>query len=282
VKRWRSLLFVPADNSKALSRAHERHADALILDLEDAVAPADKASARATLGDHVGRLNAHGVDVLVRVNADLPDLTQDIAALVRPGVSAIVLPKVEDPAQLIMVDRLLSDAEAKGDMPSGSICIIALIESPAAILKIQSFAVTARLIGFALGSEDFSLALGTQPTPDCLTLPCQMLALAASAAGVMAIGLPDTLTQFGDLSAYERVVTKARAVGMTGVFCIHPTQVACVNRAFAPTEADQLWAQGVITATDAAAARGVAVASYQGQMIDRPVLERAKAIRAQV
>ncbi len=277
---WRSLLFVPADNAKVLEKAHLRGADAVILDLEDAVPVAGKPQARAQVAGWIDTLAATGTPVLVRVNSGWLDLIDDLDAIIRPGLSAIVLPQVKDVVQPTALDGIVSALEEKRGLPVGRIGLVALVESPAALSQLQPLAALPRMIGLALGSEDFSLTLRTEPAPPALTLPCQMIAHAAAARGLMAIGLPDSLANFRDLDRYGSAAAQARGMGMTGALCIHPTQIAIVNQAFAPSKAEQDWAQRILEAWAQAEAAGSGVAALDGQMIDRPVVERARAIRS--
>ena len=279
---WRSLLFIPANNLRVIEKAHIRGADALILDLEDAVPVADKPAARAGLPDVIRQLHAHGASLLVRINLGLDSLANDLEAAVQPGVSAIVVPKVEDADSLRAVADGIAALEQQRGLVAGSVGLLALIESPAALFRLTEICAVPRLRGIALGSEDFSLMLGVPPTAHCLTLPCQMLALAASAAGIKAFGLPESLANFRDLDAYRMSATTARAMGLSGALCIHPAQVTVVNEIFAPSAKDVAWANEVLAAWQIAQEKGVGVVALAGQMIDKPVVERAQGILAQL
>lgn len=276
--RWRSLLFAPADNAKLLDKAHERGADAVILDLEDAIPAAGKAAARAGIAAWIERLHGRGVPVVVRVNAGWLDLYADLVEIVRPGLAAIVLPQVKDDLQVRAVDAIVAELEAAQGRPQGGIGLIALIEAPATLPHLPAIAAIARVVGLALGSEDFSLTLRAEPTPAALTLPCQMIAQATAGRGLMALGLPDSLANFRELDRYAQATAQARAMGMTGALCIHPTQVPLVNQAFAPSAAERDWAKRVLSAWVEAERHGSGVIAVDGQMIDRPVVERARSI----
>jgi citrate lyase subunit beta / citryl-CoA lyase len=161
--RWRSLLFAAADDHARLAKIAERGADAVILDLEDAV-PADrKVAARAGLLSVVGVL-AQCCPVVVRINAPWREAMDDLAFAVQHGVSAIMVPKVEDAARVIVVGEMVAEfaSAASRSEPPG---LIALVESPAGLASLDTIAAVDRVIGLALGSEDFSLALGVPPTP---------------------------------------------------------------------------------------------------------------------
>ncbi|MBR9970966.1 HpcH/HpaI aldolase/citrate lyase family protein [Magnetospirillum sulfuroxidans] len=279
--RWRSLLFAPADNAKLLAKLHERGADAVILDLEDAIPCAGKAAARAGIAAWIERLNGYNIPVVVRINAGWLDLYADLNAVVRPGLTALMLPQVKDDLQVRAVDAILDAMEQQRGLARRGIGLIALIESPATLPHLPVIAALPRIIGLALGSEDFSLALRAPPSRASLTLPCQMIALAAAGQGLMALGLPDTLANFQHLDIYGASIAQAQAMGMTGALCIHPAQVALVNQAFAASPEQRQWAERVVTAWTEAEAVGSAVCSVDGQMVDRPVVERARALLTQ-
>ncbi|REE07402.1 citrate lyase subunit beta/citryl-CoA lyase [Paraburkholderia sp. BL27I4N3] len=277
-RNWRSLLFVPADNRRLIDGAPQRRADALILDLEDAVAVDRKAAARASLPAVISTWAQQHVTTLVRVNADSAALDDDLDAAVRSGTAAIVLPKVEDVGVLHQIDALISTREAQRGLAAGSVQVVALIESPAALFCLAQIAAGPRLCGLAFGSEDFALALGVPPTLASLTLPCQLIALAAAAYGIRAFGLPASLGNYGDLGLLRAAAHSARAFGMGGALCIHPAQVALANDAFSPSEQELQWARAVLAAWHEAGASGVV--SLDGKMIDKPVVERAQAMLA--
>ena len=276
--RWRSLLFVPADNSRQIEKASSRGADALILDLEDAVAPPGKPAARKGLPGVIDALAGQGAEILVRINSGVADLDADLDAAIRVGVQALVVPKVEDPADLRAIDARLTEAETARGLPVGGIGLVALIETPGAVFRLPDIATAPRLIGLALGSEDFALSLGVVPSAACLQLPCQMLALAAAAQGLMGFGLPHSIADFTHLDAYRAAAISAAAMGLTGGFCIHPAQLPIINDVFGVSATEVDWARGVLAAWEAAQRSGASVIALDGQMIDKPVVERAQAI----
>ncbi|MFC2950579.1 HpcH/HpaI aldolase/citrate lyase family protein [Marinicaulis aureus] len=273
---FRSLLFTPADDKRRLAKAHERGADALILDLEDAVSPAAKDAARQLFPEEARRLDALGAPVMARINAEIDAAAADLEAVVCAPLRAIVIPKVESRKQIDSILPILSGAEKKAGLPPGEIGIIALLESPRALFNLQDIASAPRLAGLALGSEDFSLALGVTPSREALDLPCRMIALAAASADVAAYGLPISIGEFSDLAAYKRAAQEARAYGVTGALSIHPAQVEIVNDVFAPGEMELAQAKEIVSAWEVATAKGAAVIQHKGRMIDLPVVEQAR------
>lgn len=277
---WRSLLFVPADATRLLAKAHQREADAVILDLEDGVSPTAKPDARLRITEESSRLAGQGVPVVVRVNASWLDLIEDLHAAVGPSVRAIMLPKVEDAGQVRAVAALIGELELRAGVPQGATCLLPLIETPAGLAEVWALAATPRVIGLAFGGEDFSRALGVPPAPATLGLPCQSVALAARARGLMALGLPGSLADFQNLEAYAAIVTAGRALGMTGALCIHPAQVLIVNAGFGPTPEEIIWARRVLDLWADVERTGSGVGSLEGRMIDKPVVDLARAILA--
>ncbi|WP_044530347.1 HpcH/HpaI aldolase/citrate lyase family protein [Herbaspirillum sp. B65] len=277
---WRSLLFIPSDKPRIIEKAHMRGADALILDLEDAVPDAAKPAARSQLQEAITHLKANDASLLVRINQEDDHVVFDLQAAIRPGVDAIVVPKVEEAGRLIALASAIEHLEQQRGMPVGRIGLLALVESPAALFQLPAICAAPRLLGIALGSEDFSRELGAAPSPHSLTLPCQWLALAAAAAGIHGFGLPDSLANFQDLDRYAQTAHTAQAMGLRGALCIHPAQVAVVNAAFSPSEQDVAWALAVTSAWEKAREAGVGVVSLNGAMIDKPVVERARRMLA--
>ena len=275
---WRSLLFVPADQPHRAEKAARCGPDAVILDLEDSVAPAAKAQAREALPAMIEALRQAGVQALVRINAGAPQA--DLEAAVGPGVCALVVPKAESRAALDALSPRLAALERAGAMTVGAIGLLALIESPAALLAAAQIAAADRILGLALGGEDFAVALGAPSSAASLDLPCTLIALNAAAAGVAGLGLPFSLAEFRDLEGYAQAAREARAIGLTGVLCIHPAQVPIINAAFAPTPDQRARALRLIAAWEAAVADGRAVVAFEGAMVDAPVVEAARALLA--
>lgn len=277
---WRSLLFIPATSERFVASAAKRGADAIILDLEDSIALEAKATARAALAVHVPRLVGEGMTVFVRVNAG--DLAaDDFAAAALPGVTAILVPKIESPKALQSAQGALNAAERANGLERSVIGVIALLEGPNAVLDARSIAaVGGSLIGLGFGSEDFAAAMGVRPTLESLLVPAQMVAMAARGAGVQSFGLPGSIAGFQDLEELAALAAKARAIGFTGAVCIHPAQVPVLNAAFSPSAEELAWAQAVVDAFDAALARGEAAVAVQGRMVDPPVYDQAKRLLA--
>jgi citrate lyase subunit beta/citryl-CoA lyase len=270
---WRSMLFVPAASPQRWAKAHTRGADAIIVDLEDSTEADAKAAARLQATEAVKHLTANGATVTVRVNNDPALLADDLEAVVKPGLSAIVMPKVETASEVDELSALLDALEYEAGLERFSIGVVAVIESPRALERIVAIADGPRLIGIALGSEDFSLALGRPPTALSLDLAAQTVAYAAAARGIMGIGMATGIANFTELDAFGAEARRAHGMGLTGAMCIHPNQVGVLNASFGYSEAQVADAQGILAAWDA---RVDGVVSHNGKMIDQPVVERAR------
>lgn len=270
---WRSMLFVPAAAPQRWAKAHTRGADAIIVDLEDSTQPEAKQAARAQATAAVKTLHANGATVTVRVNNDPVHLSDDLDAVVMNGLTAIVLPKVEEAADIENMSALIDALEYEHGMARYTIKAVAVIESPRALERLAAIADNPRLIGLSLGSEDFALSLGRPPAPLSLGLAAQTIAYAASARGLMGIGMATGIGNFTDLEAFAAEARRSHAMGLTGAMCIHPNQVTVLNQCFGHSEAEIAEARTILAAWDA---RVDGVVSHNGAMIDQPVVERAR------
>lgn len=271
--RLRSLLYVPAHSERFVAKAHERGADAVILDLEDAVPEADKDRARDGLAAAVPSVGRNGARVFVRVNSG-GRREADALAAAAAGAVGIMVPKTESASDLAALGARLAEAEAQSRRAPMS--FIALVEDAAALLDARSIAAVDRVIATAFGSEDFATASGGQPTPEVLRFPKLMLHYAAKAEGKLSLGLLQSSADYTDLDAIRAAAAEARAHGFDGATCVHPAIVAVLNEGFAPSETDRAWAERVL----AAAAERDGAFAFEGRMVDAPVLARARRILA--
>ena len=274
---WRSLLFVPAAAPQRWAKAHTRGADAIIVDLEDSTQPEAKPAARAQAAEAVSMLAANGATVTVRVNNDPEHLEADLESVVIRGLTAIVMPKVEQANDLQALSTLLESLEYEHGIERLATKVVAVIESPRALERIVSIADGPRLIGISLGSEDFALSLGRPPAPLSLGLAAQTIAYAASARGIMGLGMATGIANFTDLEAFANEARRSHAMGLTGAMCIHPNQVGVLNDCFGASEADIADARAILAAWES---RVDGVVSHNGKMIDQPVAERARRLLA--
>ena len=274
---WRTALFIPVHIEKFVAKAHTRGADAYILDLEDSVPLEQKTEARDCVVPAANSVSQDGAAALVRINLDESLAMDDLVAAVDLSVSAIVIPKVEQAAQVQKLSKRIGELESEKGMPVGHTAIIAMIESVDALPKLDEIAASdPRVVAMTLGSEDFSATAGMIPCPDTLTLPNQMLAFACRRNNIMPMGFPGSIADYSDLDAFRNTIKHAKKLGFVGAFCIHPKQVEILNEELTPTEQEIEDAKGLLAAFEAGIAAGKGAVEYKGKMIDLPVVERAK------
>lgn len=273
-----SLLFVPADTERFLAKAGQRGADALILDLEDAVARPAKARARANLATFTPRLQASaGVPVYVRVNNEPDLLAGDLEAAIASGCDGLLMPKVDTPAQVLRLDADMRQAEGRYGRRPGSIPVVALVESPLGICNVVAIAQSSkRLSALLFGVEDFGAAMGIESRPEGMTGPAQAMAIAAAAAGLQPLGLPGSVADFSNLENYRALAQLARRIGMRGSVCIHPAQVPVLNEVFGGSGEEAAAARRLLEVFDASVAAGHGAVAHEGRMVDEPIAERAR------
>jgi citrate lyase subunit beta/citryl-CoA lyase len=284
----RSLLFVPADGGSKLDKAFASGADAVIVDLEDSIAPDRKAQARASAAAFLKAAvtQASRPRLLVRVNAIATGLTDaDLDAVVPARPDAILLPKAEGGASIIHADAKLAAREAIAGLEEGHIKIVAqAIETAAGLFAAGNIrGASARLIGLTWGPEDLSAEIGAEANRDGegrLTEPYRLARsiclFAAASAGVAAI--ETVYVDFRNLAGLKRETEDARRDGFVGRLAIHPAQVPVINEVFTPTADAIARAQAVVDAF--ARAPGAGVVAIEGKMYDRPHLVRAQALLA--
>ncbi|MBI4279981.1 MAG: CoA ester lyase [Armatimonadetes bacterium] len=278
----RSFLFVPGGQSRMIEKARTLAADAIILDLEDAVAPDGKAAARALVARALEEGFPASPVVLVRVNGCASGLLEDdLAQVVRPRVDGICLPKCQDAQEVLLLDRLLADAERRTGKPAGALWLVPFIESPGAVLEAAQIAAGApRVAALSFGAEDLAAAMGIARTRegDEVVYPRAHMALAAHAAGRAAID--GVFIDFRDADGLEQDIRRGRSLGYTGKQLIHPSQIEPTNRLFSPDPEVVARARRMVDTFDAAVAAGQGVVVVDGQMVDRPVAERARRMLA--
>lgn len=279
---WRSLLFVPVIRDKFVASAHTRGADGIILDLEDSVPEAEKDRARTLVAAAARAVGKGGADVLVRINRPWHQAFRDIEAAVGSGVMGLVCPKVESPEHLIVIAELLDTFEAQRGLTPGHTRLVALVETADAYFRVREIAkATPRLVAITLGAEDFALSVGMQPIGETLQSPKQTVIIAARAAGIIPLGFMGTVADFGDLEVFRQVVRRSRAFGFAAATVIHPSQIAILNEEYGVSPAALDRARRMIAAYDEAMAKGLGAVTFEGKMIDVPVVEREKALIAQ-
>ncbi|MAF82810.1 MAG: CoA ester lyase [Gammaproteobacteria bacterium] len=283
----RSFLFVPGDNERRLAKAPSIDADALILDLEDAVVPERKAEARRHVADYLlQRKTDDRQSVWVRINAlDTDAAADDLAAVVPAAPDGIMLPKAHSALQVSLLAGMLDELEATAGHTAEPIGIIPLVtETAAAVFQLGSYTPgMPRLRALTWGAEDLSVIIGATQTRDEQSrwLPVfqqvqSIVLLAAGAAGVPAI---ETIySQFTDGKGLQQIAERARQQGFTGMLAIHPQQVPIINAIFAPHADEIAYAKRVVQKF--AAANGAGAIELDGKMLDEPHLRQAQRLLA--
>lgn len=281
--RWRrSLLYVPGDKEAMLAKAPGRGADGLILNLEDAVAPADKESARQAVARALRSLDFGAAEAIVRINPSHTDAGQrDLLAVMPCRPHAILLPKVGAAEEVHLAAQRIERLEEQHGLPTGRTRIMCMIESAAGVLRAPEIAAGhPRVAALIFGAADLSMEVGCAAVPGEGTLlhAAVRVILAARAAGIAAIDTPHMKLDDPDgLAAGARA---ARGLGFDGKSAIHPAQIAAINAAFSPTAEQVAWARRVLAlAPDGDEAR-LGAALLDGVLIEAPHLAQAKRILA--
>lgn len=269
----RSLLFIPATAPHMLAKSTQRGADALVIDLEDAVPMNRKIEARQLMVQAVERL-AGQIPVLVRVNAPSDILCEDVAALPLSRIKCVLLPKAESAEQ---VKRLASLLEQKSEKHSAPTPIAALIETPLGVVRAEQISTAhPSVLALGFGGEDYAAEMGIAPKPESLLWPAQAVANCARAFHLACWGLPGSVAEIEDMQAFSDLVHQARRIGFSGTVCIHPRQVEFANKGFSPTDQELAWARKVVAAAQSTELQDKGVTIIDGRMVDKPIVERAQ------
>ncbi len=261
----RTYLFVPGNRPERFEKARQSGAHAVILDLEDAVEDTQKDQAR----ENVASWLLPERPIYVRINGTgTPWYERDLEVARIPGVLGVVLPKAERPEQVALVAACLA----------GEARVLPLLETALGVWNARALAQAPRVERLAFGSVDFQLDTGITGDQEELLYARSHLVLASRVASILP-PIDGVTMALDDLTRLRQDVAQAHRLGFGGKLCIHPEQVEMINRGFAPTEAEQAWARRVL---EMAEAIGVGAFRLDGELIDRPVIERARSIQAQV
>ncbi len=284
----RSLLWVPGDDEKKLAKGPTAGADALVLDLEDAVVPSHKAKAREIVRDTLRDMDFQGAERLVRINPLETGLALDDLTVTMAGApDGYMIPKVRSEDDVRFIDHALTNLEAMSGRPQGSVRLIMLAtETPEAILNIRRIAqASLRSSGLMWASEDLSNAIGARRSrnddgslPDVFSFARSACLLAAAATGMDPLDMP--FFDFHDDAGLEREAREAAEIGFTGKGAIHPNQIPIINRVFVPSDEEVEEADALLLAATEAFAQGQAAFVYKGAMVDAPHINRARKIVA--
>ena len=280
IKLRRSMLFMPGSNAAMISNTFIYKPDAIMFDLEDAVALKEKDSARILVAHALQHPLYQEIETVVRVNPlDSEFGLADLNAVVRAGVDVVRMPKTETAQDVIDMDREITEIEKVCGREVGSTKMLAAIESPLGITQANQIATASkRLIGIALGAEDYVRNLKTERSPEGIELlfaRCSILQ-AARAAGIQAFD-----TVYSNANNEEGFLAEAaliKQLGFDGKSLINPRQIELLHNLFAPTQKDVDQARRIIDAAEEAERNGLGVVSLNGKMIDAPIIDRAKLV----
>jgi citrate lyase subunit beta/citryl-CoA lyase len=277
----RSILYIPGNSEKMVSKAPTFPADIITLDLEDSVPPAEKPKAREIVRENLKYAAQGGAEVYVRINNWETLLTNDdLEAVVHEGLNGVCLAKCGGPDHVRRLDWKLEELERRRGLPVGSIKIQLLIETAKGVINAYASAIESpRVNSLIFGAVDYTRDMRVKLTTEAEELKYARAhtAVAARAAGCIAIDYP--FVAFQDMEAFEKDTIYGRSLGYEGRMLIHPSQIEPANRLYSPQPEDVEWAQGVVEAFEKEGlAKGLAAISYKGKMVDTPVYENAKTI----
>ena len=271
------MMFVPGNNPGMMADAHIYGPDSIMLDLEDSVTMAEKDTARLLVYNALKSIDYGDTEMVVRINPlNTPYGKKDIEAVVKAGVHVIRMPKTETAEEVVEVEREIERVEKEiGCL--GRTQIMAAIESTLGVVNAYAIATASkRMMGIALGAEDYSANLQTQRTPggEELRLARETIVVAARAAGIDAL---DTVySNLNDMETFRKEVEFIKTLGFDGKSIINPRQIEVVNEVFAPSEKAIEKARTIIAAIKEAEKKGSGVIAVNGKMVDRPVVIRAQ------
>ena len=279
----RSVLFVPGNQPERIPKAVATGADAVIVDLEDAVPIDEKQAARQVVEE---ALHRHGYRKLwVRVNGpDSEWILDDIKAVTTPGIGGIMVPKLETPSQVDWVYNRISETIKKLDIELDDIFFVPMVESALSVVNVFGIASASvkhsRLAMLAFGAADFTADLGINlsNTGDELMYPRARIAGASRAAGAKPPLDTPYMIDIKDRGGLKKDAWRARNLGFQGKLCVHPVQVDVVNDVFSPDQAEFDMAARILAAYEAAVKEGKGVVQLDGKLVDPPVVERARQI----
>ena len=280
MKLRRSMLFVPGSNAAMLSNSFIYKPDSIMFDLEDAVALKEKDSARLLVAHALQHPLYQEIETVVRVNPlDSEFGLLDLNAVVRAGVDVVRMPKTETAQDVVDMDNAITEIEKACGREVGSTKMLAAIESPLGITQANQIATASkRLIGIALGAEDYVRNLKTERSPEGIELlfaRCSILQ-AARAAGIQAF---DTVySNANNEEGFLKEAALIKQLGFDGKSLINPRQIELLHNLFAPTQKDVDQAKRIIEAAKEAEKQGSGVVSLNGKMIDAPIIDRAKLV----
>ena len=278
IPRLRSPLFVPGNRPDMLRKALGLRPDTLVPDMEDSVPWGEKRNARETTASFIPRLAGTGIPVVPRLNSlDTGLFEEDLASVIGPHVSGVTVGKVQSGEDMKQADSLIARYETDAGLPAGRIGLIPWLETAKAVVSAYEICASSpRIVAVAFGAEDFTNDMGIERRSDesDVEYPRRAVVVAARAAGVPALDTP--YFGFRDPDGLRESSRRSKGFGYQGRFAIHPSQIEIINDTYAPSEAEVEKALRVVAAFEEAELRGSGATSLNGQVIDVPVVRRAR------
>ena len=284
----RSWMFVPGDRQKMIDKAVALPVDAILLDIEDGVAPAAKETARKQIAESLDRIAVQKKENpsyrtparYVRINAVGHErMNADVEYVIRPALEGLAVPKVETPDQVNVVGKILDEREPKMGMVRGSVRLLLALESPRGLFNAYAIATSSpRVIGLMFGAEDFSreLSLPLRREGEAVDLIYARSAMVTAAAAAHVQAVDGVWPNFQDMEGLKKFALQSRRLGFSGMSLIHPAQIDEVNAAFTPTSEEVDYCRRVVQAFDDARSRGEGAIAFGGQLLDMPIVDRAR------
>ena len=277
----RSWMFVPGHQQRMIDKAYGLKLDVVMFDLEDGVPPAEKNTARGMMPETLDRPSG-GMLRFVRIHpAGTKEIEVDLPAVIRPGLDGLTLTKVHCPEDVLQVSQILDEREGRVGLQPGSVRLLATIESARGLIQAPTIAASSpRLVGLMFGAEDFAMDLGLfnvrQVEAGDFLYARSALVVAAASEGLQVIDR--VYTEIRNPMGLEKDTRFARDLGFTGKALIHPAQIEVVEEVFRPSDTEVEYARRVVDAFEAAEAAGAGAVAVDGQMVDLPVVERARRV----
>ena len=277
----RSWMFVPGHQRRMIDKAYGLKLDVAMFDIEDGVPPGEKDAARAMMAETLARPSSKMLR-FVRIHpAGTKEIEADLPAVIHPGLDGLTLTKVNCPEDVLRVSTVLDEREEEAGLQRGSVRLLATIESARGLVQAAAIAASSpRLVGLMFGAEDFAMDLGLfnvrQGEAGDFLYARSALVVAAVSEGLQVIDR--VYIDIRNPAGLEKDTRTARDLGFTGKALIHPAQIEVVEEVFRPTDAEVEYARRVVEAFEAAEAEGAGAVAVDGQMVDLPVVERARRI----
>ena len=284
----RSWMFVPGDRQKMIDKSFGLSVDAILMDIEDGVAPAAKDTARKQIAASLDQVAARMKEDpslrtpvrFVRINAVGHDrMHADLEQVIRPGLEGLAVPKTETVEEVKIVGRILDEREPKMGIRSGSVRLLIALESPKGLMNAYAIATSSpRVIGLLFGAEDFSrelnLPLRREGEATDLIYARSSVVVAAAAAHVQSVD--GVWPNFQDIEGLRKFALQSRRLGFSGMSLIHPAQIEEVNKTFTPGPEEIDYCKRVVQSFDEAHARGEGAIAFCGQLLDKAIVDRAR------